>query len=71
MHLYIWNRRKKVKTELIWGVVGLVQMTHWTTYMGYRVIMQTGFRMNRQDYTGRPTRVTGAGFATVIAGIQG
>lgn len=54
-----------------WGVVGLVQMTHWTTYMGYRMIMQTGFRMNRQGYAGRPTRVTGMGFATVIAGIQG
>ena len=53
-----------------WEVVGLVQLTHWTAYEGYRMATQIGFRMDRRAYRRGSVRVSGTSYVTVIAGIQ-
>ena len=52
------------------GVVFVGQVTSYTAHMGYRIVLQLGYRMNRQMYREEPARTTGTVFCTVIAGIQ-
>ena len=52
------------------GMVFVGQITSYTAHMGYRVVLQLGYRMNHQAYRDEPGRTTGTVFCTVIAGIQ-
>ena len=52
------------------GVVGLFQLTETTDYRGYRLITQTGFRLNRQVYRNGLGKTSGTAFVTMYAGIQ-
>ena len=52
------------------GLVFLVQLTSCSAYMGYRIVTDIGFLVDRQRLAGEGVRATGRGFLTVYAGIQ-
>ena len=53
--------------------IGTVWLTQWSLssdFLGYRLITQIGFRLDRRRFEDTPPRMMGTGFCTVIAGIQ-
>ena len=52
------------------GLVFLVQLTSYSAYMGYRVVTDIGFLVDRQRVEREDVRASGRGFLTVYAGIQ-
>ena len=53
--------------------LGTVWLTQWSLssdFLGYRLITQIGFRLERRRFEDTPPRTMGTGFCTVIAGIQ-
>ena len=54
--------------------LGTVWLTQWSIssdFLGYRLITQIGFRLERRRFEDTRPRTMGMGFCTVIAGIQG
>ena len=51
------------------STVFVAQFTGFSTYLGYRLVTQAGFRIGRQEYRRGLVKMGGAGFMTMYAGI--